>query len=175
MPQKRQLIGAIASTVPLPQHLPAEEAMELLAVVHAEGALGVDLAGPADDQPRAEGDPHRLAAEQVQTVPLPGHFGIVLGQPTDGLLEVGEDGGEQSRRISGSSGTGCRASSDVAMRPTASGARSSRVRTFSPTPMSNRCPPATSTRSGRIPQSLRPFTSMSLGHRIPITRIVQPE
>ena len=52
-------------------------------------------------------------------------------------------------------------------RRTSAGASSSRVATFRPIPIRSRGPSGVSTRSGRIPPSLRPPTSTSFGQRIP--------
>ena len=52
------------------QDLPAEQAMHLLAVVHAQRSLRIDFVDfPADD-PWSESNANDLVAQQVQSIPL---------------------------------------------------------------------------------------------------------
>ena len=89
---------------PLPQHLPAEEAMELLTVVDAE-PLAASISWTLPSITRGpSADANGLAAEEVQPVPLRGQRGVILGQATERLLELDEDGGQEPAQERGLEG-----------------------------------------------------------------------
>src|SRR5271166_2433732 len=91
-----ETVSRCSATAPvLPQYLSAEELVKLLAIMDAQGTLGVDLVDDTLHNPRAQGDANGLTAQQVQCLPLAGKIRIILHQPVEHLLKLRQNHGEK--------------------------------------------------------------------------------